>query len=115
MSNRIDMKKYFKKIDGEEMVSGAALLWMTSEAINSPETGTEGQERARRVVEEVISAGCAVRFEKADILETMLVSGAPALRLLPLCDELVQRIGADAFWDALLRAGFFPDAGEDME
>lgn len=115
MSERADMKKYFTKIDGEDMVSMAGLLWMTSNAINHPDAGFEGKARARRVVDEVIAAGRAVRFERAEILETMLVGGAPALRLLPLCDELIQRIGTEAFLDALRRAGFSFNSGEDME
>lgn len=115
MSERIDMKKYFKQEGGQYMVSGAALLWLTSDAINSPEAGAEGKARARRVVEEVISAGRTARFEKAEILETMLVNGAPASRLLPLGDELIQRIGLDAFMESLRRAGFFPDGEKDME
>ena len=115
MSERIDMTQYFKKIDGEDMVSMAVLLWMTSDALNHPDASSEGKARARRVVDEVIAAGRAARFEKAEILETMLVGGAPALRLLPLCDELIQRIGTETFLHALRRAGFSFNTGEDME
>lgn len=115
MIERADMKKYFREQGGQYMVSGAALLWLTSNAINSPDAGAEGKARARRVVAEVIAAGRAARFEKAEILETMLVNGAHASRLLPLGDELIQRIGLDAFMGALRRAGFLPDGEEGME
>ncbi|ATQ78308.1 hypothetical protein CR152_30200 [Massilia violaceinigra] len=42
-----------------------------------------------------MAAARAARFEQADILETMLLSGADAARVLPMCDALVQRLGAE--------------------
>lgn len=104
---RLDrMTEWITKHHEQYLSSGCDLLLLSSDAINCPEPDAAGKAYALRVVEEVIAAGRAAKYEKAEILETLLVSGAPAERLLPLSMELLKRIGTDAFFDALERSGF---------
>jgi hypothetical protein len=90
------VKEHFKEKDGEFLLSMAATLVVIAEAIRSPDSGADGKVRARRVIEEVMAAGRAEMFAQADILETMLASGAETPRLLRMCDDLVRCVGAAA-------------------
>lgn len=89
------MRKHFQKHGDEYLLSPAATLFMVADAINCPDAGPQGKVRASRVLNATMEAARAARFEQADILETMLLSGADAARVLPMCDALVQRLGAD--------------------
>lgn len=88
------MKEHFKDKSGEFLLSMAATLVVIAEAIRSPDAGADGKARAQRVIDEVMAAGRAARFEQTDILETLLASGAEASRLLRMCDDLVRCVGA---------------------
>jgi hypothetical protein len=95
----------FKKRGEEYLFTPAAVLVMASDAIHSRDTGLAGKIRGKLIVEEVIAAARAAKFEQADVLETLLLSGAPGTRLLPICRALTARIGGEAFTAALRRAG----------
>jgi hypothetical protein len=94
------------KTNGDDyLLSPAAVLALASDAIHSRDTGLAGKIRGKLIVEEVIAAAREARFEQVDIVETMLLSGAPPSRLLPLCRALTARIGGEEFVAALHRAG----------
>jgi hypothetical protein len=95
----------YKKSGDDYLFSPAAVLVLASDAIHSRDTDLSGKIRGKLIVEEVMSAARAAKFEQADILETMLLSGAPGAKLLPLCRALTARIGGEAFAAALHRAG----------
>lgn len=111
---RLDrMTEWITKHHEQYLSSGCDLLLLSSDAINCPDPDAPGKAYALRVVEEVIVAGRAAKYEKSEILETLLVSGAPTARLLPLSMELLKRIGTDAFFRALERSAF--DSSADGE
>ncbi|MDM5178486.1 hypothetical protein PO883_14910 [Massilia sp. DJPM01] len=95
------MKKHFQKHGDEYLLSPAATLMMVADAIHCPDAATQGKARARRVLNATMAAARAAKFEQADILETMLLSGANAARVLPVCDALVTRLGAQAVIDII--------------
>jgi len=88
------MKAHITKHDGEYVLSLAATLVVVADAIHSPDAGAEGKIRAARVIEQVMAAARAAKFEQADILETMLAAHAHATRLIPVFDALVARVGS---------------------
>lgn len=87
------MSKHFIQKGDEYLLSPAAVLVMTSDAIRSSDTSSAGKERSLSIITQVMAVARRMRFEQADVLETMLLFGADPTRLLPLCDALVQRIG----------------------
>ena len=87
------MNKHFIPNGDEYLLSPAAVLLMTSDAIRSPDTNVAGKERSMRVVSQVMEVARRMRFEQASALEAMLLFGAEPARLLPMCDALVQHIG----------------------
>lgn len=87
------MSKHFIPSGDEYLLSPAAVLLMTSDAIRSPDTSVAGKERSMRVISQVMEVARRMRFEQASILETMLLFGAEPEQLLPMCDALVQHIG----------------------
>ncbi|MFB9242393.1 hypothetical protein IV454_16220 [Massilia antarctica] len=87
------MKTHFQKHGDEYLLSPAATLMMVADAIHCPDAAPQGKARASRVLNATMAAARAAKFEQADILETMLLSGADAARVLPMCDALVQRLG----------------------
>jgi len=88
------MKAHFTKRGGEYLLSLAATLVVVADAIHSPDAGADGKARAARVIEQVMAAARAAKFEQADILETMLAARAHATRLIPVFDALVGRVGS---------------------
>lgn len=88
------MKAHFTKRGGEYLLSLAATLVLVADAIYSPDAGADGKARAARVIEKVMTAARAVKFEQVDILETMLADRAHASRLIPVFDALVTRVGS---------------------
>lgn len=89
------MREHFREHGDEFLLSPAAVLVLTADAIHSPDTTPAGKARAKRVIEVVMKAARTAMFEQADILETMLVTGPTTARLLPMCDDLVKRIGSE--------------------
>ncbi|MGG7603512.1 hypothetical protein [Massilia sp. BKSP1R2A-1] len=87
------MSKHFTPDGDQYLLSPAAALVMTSDAIRSSETSPAGKERSLRVITQVMEVARKMRFEQAGTLETMLLFGAESARLLALCDALVQHIG----------------------
>ena len=106
------MKEHFKEKDGEFLLSMAASLVVIADATRSPDAGADGKVRAQRVINEVMAAGRAARFEQTDILETLLAAGAETPRLLRMCDDLVRCIGP-AVVVAIIRSqlGAIPHGG----
>ncbi|MEW6023568.1 MAG: hypothetical protein AB1807_15675 [Pseudomonadota bacterium] len=88
------MKAHFTKRGGEYLLSLAATLVVVADAIHSPDSGAEGKVRAACVIDQVMAAARAAKFEQADILETMLAARAHATRLIPVFDALVGRVGS---------------------
>lgn len=87
------MSKHFVQDGDHYLLSPAAVLVMTSDAIRSADTTVAGKERSMRVISQVMEVARRMKFEQADILETMLLFGGEPARLLPMCDALVQHIG----------------------
>ena len=87
------MKKHFVQDGDQYLLSPAAVLLMTADAIRSADTTVTGKERSMRVISQVMEVARRMKFEQASRLETMLLFGAEPSQLLPLCDELVQHIG----------------------
>lgn len=80
--------------DGDQyLLSPAAVLLMTSDAIRSADAGVAGKERSVRVINQVMDVARRMKFEQANDLETMLLFGAEPAQLLPMCEKLVQHIG----------------------
>lgn len=89
------MREHFREHGDEFLLSPAAVLVLTADALHAPDTPPAGKARAKRVIEVVMQAARAAMFEQADILETMLMNGPVTARLLPTCDDLVKRIGSE--------------------
>lgn len=87
------MNEHFVQDGDQYLLSPAAVLLMTSDAIRSADTTAVGKERSMRVISQVMEVARRMKFEPASTLETMLLFGAEPAQLLPLCDELVQHIG----------------------
>ena len=87
------MNKHFVQDGDQYLLSPAAVLLMTSDAIRSADTTAAGKERSMRVISQVMEVARRMKFEPASTLETMLLFGADPAQLLPKCDELVQHIG----------------------
>lgn len=87
------MSKHFVRDGDQYLLSPAAVLLMTSDAIRSADTTVTGKERSMRVISQVMEVAHRMKFEPASRLETMLLFGAEPAQLLPMCDELVQHIG----------------------
>lgn len=87
------MKAHFTKRGGEYLLSPAAVLLMTSDAIRSADTSVAGKERSIRVINQVMEVARRMSFNQAATLETMLLFGGEPARMLAMCDELVQHIG----------------------
>jgi len=87
------MNKHFVQDGDQYLLSPAAVLLMTSDAVRSADTTVAGKERSMRVISQVMEVARRMKFEPASRLETMLLSGAEPAQLLPMCDELVQHIG----------------------
>jgi len=87
------MKAHFTKSGGEYLLSPAAVLVLTSDAIRSNDTTIAGKERSMRVISQVMEVARRMKFEQADTLETMLLFGGEPTWMLAMCDELVQHIG----------------------
>lgn len=87
------MTKHFIQASDQYLLSPAAVLVMTSDALRSTTASPAGKERSLRVITQVMEVARKMRFEQAATLETMLLFGAEPARLLPLCDALVQHIG----------------------
>lgn len=87
------MSKHFVRDGDQYLLSPAAVLLMTSDAIRSADTTVTGKERSMRVISQVMEVARRMKFEPASRLETMLLFGAEPAQLLPMCDELVQHIG----------------------
>jgi len=87
------MSKHFVQDGDQYLLSPAAILLMTSDAIRSADTTVRGKERSMRVISQVLEVARLMKFEQASWLETMLLFGAESAQLLPMCDELVQHIG----------------------
>lgn len=95
------MKAHFTKRGGEYLLSLAATLVVVADAIHSPDAGADGKVRAARVIDQVMAAARAAKFEQADILETMLAARAHATRLIPIFDALVARVGSQKVVDII--------------
>jgi len=87
------MTKHFVQDGDQYLLSPAAVLLMTSDAIRSADTTARGKERSMRVISQVMEVARRMKFEQANRLETMLLFGAEPAQLLAVCDELVQHIG----------------------
>jgi hypothetical protein len=87
------VSKHFVRDGDQYLLSPAAVLLMTSDAICSADTSVAGKERSMRVISQVMEVARRMKFEPASRLETMLLFGAEPAQLLPMCDELVQHIG----------------------
>jgi len=87
------MSKHFVRDGDQYLLSPAAVLLMTSDAIRSADTTVAGKERSMRVISQVMEVARRMKFEQASRLETMLLFGAEPAQLLPMCDELAQHIG----------------------
>lgn len=87
------MNKHFVQDGDQYLLSPAAVLLMTSDAIRSAGTTGAGKERSIRVISQVMEVGRRMRFEQSSRVETMLLFGAKPAQMVPMCDELVQHIG----------------------
>jgi hypothetical protein len=87
------MNKHFVQNGDQYLLSPAAVLLMTSDAMRSADTTVAGKERSMRVISQVMEVARRMKFEQASTLETMLLFGAEPAQLLPMCDELVKHIG----------------------
>lgn len=103
---------HFKKHGDEYLLSPAAVLLMTSDAIRSADTSVAGKERSMRVISQVMEVARRMKFEQASRLETMLLFGAEPAQLLPMCDELVQHIGGWAVVAIVRRVAGAGTAGD---
>jgi hypothetical protein len=87
------VSKHFVRDGDQYLLSPAAVLLMTSDAICSADTSVAGKERSMRVISQVMEVARRMKFEQASRLETMLLFGAEPAQMLAVCDELVQHIG----------------------
>jgi len=87
------VSKHFVRDGDQYLLSPAAVLLMTSDAIRSADTSVTGKERSMRVISQVMEVARRMRFEQSSRVETMLLFGAEPAQMLPMCDELVQHIG----------------------
>lgn len=87
------MSKHFVQDGDQYLLSPAAVLLMTSDAIRSADTTVRGKARSMRVISQVMEVARRMKFEQAHRLEAMLLFGAEPAQLLAVCDELVHHIG----------------------
>lgn len=106
------MSKHFVRDGDQYLLSPAAVLLMTSDAILSADTSVTGKERSMRVISQVMEVARRMKFEQAARLETMLLFGAESAQLLPLCDELVRHIGGWAVVAIVRRVAATGTAGD---
>lgn len=87
------MSQHFVKHGDEYLLSPAAVLLMTSDALRSADTSAAGKECSLRVIVQVMAVARRMKFEQADSAEAMLLFGAEPARLLHLCEAVVECIG----------------------
>lgn len=87
------MNKHFIRQGIGYLLSPAAVLLMTSEAIRSADTSLAGKERSMRVISQVMEVARRMNFEQAAAAETKLIFGAEPAQLLSICDAITQHIG----------------------
>jgi hypothetical protein len=106
------MNKHFVKDGDQYLLSPAAVLLMTSDAMRSGDTTVAGKERSMRVISQVMEVARRMKFEPASTLETMLLFGAEPAQLLSMCDELAKHIGGWAVIAIVRRVAATGTAGD---
>lgn len=87
------MSKHFQKCGDEYLLSPAAVLLITSDALRSPDTTAAGKERSLSVINQVMAVARGVRFEQASAAEALLLFGGDPASVLAACEAIVQHIG----------------------
>ncbi|SAL17002.1 hypothetical protein AWB71_00686 [Caballeronia peredens] len=106
--------KLFKVIDGETFINGAGVLLMAANTLhsNDGQFAEVARQRAQSTIDALLSAARAGGFTQGDVLETLLSTDRNSERAVDLSIIAMDCIGgAEAFCNALARAGVNPTGG----
>jgi hypothetical protein len=105
-------KRLICTIGGVPHISSAGILLLCAEALyGNGSVPADARERARRTVDELLSAAVVGGFAKGDILETLMSKDRHSDRVVDMAIDAMSYIGGpDELAAVLTRSGFDPEA-----